>query len=244
MSNGTSIIDAPPAIPAAGAPSGPVPVADRSDLVYFTPLPIRLWHWLNAAAILALIFTGIQLRFPDKVALLDYKLSASVHEWAGIGVVVLFFWWGAYYGIVGKRALHVFRLYVPRREDIWPGLLRQAMFYLWGYFRGEEHPYMPTPDNKFNPLQKVFYALLMFVVMPLLCVTGLGLLNVTPLRELLTSLGGVKLFVGLHYLLAAFVVMFLLIHIYLCTLGETFWSDFSIMASGWAPDRTARRAKG
>ena len=248
MDNATTTADLPAAsptpapTPAPAAPDTrpPVPVAEepskalvKDGRFYLTALPIRMWHWLNALAILSLIVSGVQLRYPDKVKLLGYQTATRLHDWAGIAVIVFFFWWGAYYGIVGKRLFHVYRLYVPRSEDIWPGLFRQAMFYLWGYFKGEPHPYEPTPDNKFNPMQKVFYALLMFVVLPLLCVTGIALLNVTPLRQLLTAWGGIKLFVAVHYLLACFVVMFLCIHIYLCTLGQTFWGGFTSMISGW-----------
>jgi thiosulfate reductase cytochrome b subunit len=217
-------------------PTGDTPRTDRHSTgprgPLFTPWPVRLWHWLNAVAILALIFTALQLRFPDHLKLLAFRRAVMVHNWAGIATVVLLAFWAAYYGFAHHRLFAVFRLYVPSPAEIWPGLLRQARFYAWGYFLGEEHPYPSTPENKFNPMQKLFYALLMFVVMPLLCVTGLVLLNVTPLRIWLTEVGGVKLVVGLHFLLAAFVVMFLFIHLYLSTLGETFWSGFATMITG------------
>lgn len=214
------------AMPGSAAPSRsrPAPL-----FTLFTPLPVRLWHWLNAAAILALIVTGVQIRFADRLHLLDFRRAVAIHEWAGVAVIALFFHWGFYYGLVSRT---LWRLYVPTVDEIWPGLLRQAWFYLWGYFRGAPHPYHASPDNKFNPMQKLFYAILMFVALPLLCLTGVLLLNLTPLREWLTQVGGIKLTLGLHVLLGAFVAMFLSIHLYLCTLGRTFWSGFRSMLTG------------
>jgi len=36
--------------------------------IYVHPLPVRIWHWLNATGFVAMILTGIQIRY---VGMLD-----------------------------------------------------------------------------------------------------------------------------------------------------------------------------
>ena len=43
-------------------------------------------------------------------------------------------------------------------------------------FKGEKHPFPVTEERKFNPLQKVTYVLAMYVAIPLLIISGIGLL--------------------------------------------------------------------
>ncbi len=47
--------------------------------------------------------------------------------------------------------------YIPTKEDIPMGMIKQARFYGYGIFKHEPHPYAPSEDNKFNPLQKIAY---------------------------------------------------------------------------------------
>ncbi len=44
--------------------------------LYIHPLPVRIWHWLNALGILLLIFTGLQIRY---VGLIDF-ISAELER--------------------------------------------------------------------------------------------------------------------------------------------------------------------
>ena len=39
----------------------------HKEMVYMTPMPVRIWHWLNAVGIVTLCVTGLQIRFPDHV---------------------------------------------------------------------------------------------------------------------------------------------------------------------------------
>lgn len=55
-------------------------------------------------------------------------------------------------------------------------LCRQVMWYLNGIFRGEPHPYHAAPAKKFNPLQHLTYVCVMYVMYPLLLVSGVALL--------------------------------------------------------------------
>jgi thiosulfate reductase cytochrome b subunit len=199
--------------------------------VYLQPTPVRIWHWLNALGIVTLGISGAQIRFPEYLNIFgSYKAAIMLHNTAGILVAVSFSLWFFYYTCVARKMT---QLYVPTGEDLRHGLVRQAIFYFFNYFQGKPNPHHPTPDNKFNPLQKSAYLAIMFVLVPLVSLTGILLMNVTPLRELVLLVGGLKILVGLHFLLACSLFAFLFTHVYLATLGKTPLSYVKPMWTGW-----------
>ena len=82
-------------------------------------------------------------------------------------------------------------------------------------------------------MQKSAYLAIMFVLVPLVSLTGILLMNVSPLRELILVAGGLKLLVGLHFLLACSLCAFLFTHVYLTTLGHTPLAHTASMWTGW-----------
>lgn len=204
---------------------------ERQERIYLTPTPVRIWHWLNAFGIVTLCVTGAQIRFPEYVNVFGtYRAAIMLHNTAGIVVSVSFLLWLFYYLFVARTLV---RLYVPGMEDLRYGLLRQAKYYFFTYFLGRPSPHVCTPDNKFNPLQKSAYLVIMMVLLPLVIVSGLLLLNIVPLRSLILMIGGLKLLIGIHFLLACCFCAFLFTHIYLATLGHTPFAHFKPMWTGW-----------
>jgi len=205
--------------------------------VYLQPTPVRIWHWLNAFGIVTLTVTGAQIRFPEYVSLFaSYKSAILLHNTAGLVVAVSFSLWFFYYGIVARNMKQI---YVPTKDDLQFGLLRQAKFYLLTYFLGWPNPHHATPQDKFNPMQKSAYLAIMFVLMPLIALSGILLTNVSPLRETVILLGGLKLLMSVHFLLACSLLAFLFTHVYLATLGKTPMAYIKPMWTGWeeeAPD--------
>ncbi|BCR06658.1 cytochrome b [Desulfuromonas versatilis] len=199
--------------------------------IYLQPTPVRIWHWLNALGIVTLCATGAQIRFPEHVNIFGtYKAAIALHNTAGIVVAISFFLWLAYYALYARTMA---KLYIPNRDDIQRGLLRQAKFYFLTFFLGHANPHHTTPDNKFNPMQKSAYLAIMFILVPLVIVTGILLMNVDPLRALVLMVGGLKILVGIHFLLACSLCAFLFTHIYLATLGHTPFAHFKPMWTGW-----------
>jgi thiosulfate reductase cytochrome b subunit len=203
----------------------------EKKMIYLQPTPVRIWHWLNALGIVTLCLTGAQIRFPEYVNLFGtYKAAIRLHNTAGIVVSLSFSLWFFYYTLfAGTMA----QLYFPKKEDIQHGLIRQAIFYFFNYFRGKPNPHHTTPDNKFNPMQKSAYLAIMFVLVPLVSLTGIFLMNIAPLRDLLIMIGGLKILVGTHFLLACSLCAFLFTHVYLATLGHTPFAHFVPMWTGW-----------
>jgi thiosulfate reductase cytochrome b subunit len=199
--------------------------------IYLTPTPVRIWHWLNAFGILTLTVTGAQIRFPDYVNPFGtYKAAIALHDAAGIVVAVSFLLWLGYYLLVAGTLT---RLYVPNCEELRRGVLRQALYYFFNYFRGRPNPHHSSPENKFNPMQKSAYLVIMMLLMPLVILSGVLLLNIGPLRELILMIGGLKYLAELHFLLACCMVAFLFTHAYLATLGHTPFAHFVPMWTGW-----------
>ncbi|SNB47605.1 cytochrome b/b6 domain-containing protein [Geobacter sp. DSM 9736] len=203
----------------------------NNNMIYLQPTPVRIWHWLNALGIVTLCITGAQIRYPEFINIFgSYKAAIRLHNTAGIVVSLSFSLWFFYYTMIAGTMA---QLYFPKKEDLQTGILRQAFYYFFNYFRGKPSPHHPTPDNKFNPMQKSAYLAIMFVLVPLVSLTGIFLMNIAPLREVLIMLGGLKILVGMHFLLACSLCAFLFTHIYLATLGHTPFAHFVPMWTGW-----------
>ena len=203
----------------------------HKEMVYMTPMPVRIWHWLNAFGIVTLCVTGLQIRFPDHINIFGAYIAAiRLHNTAGVVVSISYMLWLIYYLVVARSLM---KLYVPTLEDLKSGILRQAFYYFLTYFLGKPSPHHSTPDSKFNPMQKAAYLVIMFVLLPLVILSGALLMYVSPLRELLLLLGGIKMLVGTHFLVACSFTAFLFVHIYLATLGHTPLAHFKPMWVGW-----------
>jgi thiosulfate reductase cytochrome b subunit len=203
----------------------------EKKMIYLNPLPVRIWHWLNALGIITLCLTGIQIRFPEYANIFgSYRSAIVLHNTAGIIVALSFSIWFFYYTM---SARNLGKIYVPDKEDIKRGLLRQVGFYFFLYFFGRPNPHHATPDNKFNPMQKSAYLAIMFVLMPIVSLTGILLMNVSPLREVVLMIGGLKILAILHFLVACSLGAFLFTHVYLTTLGHTPLAHTKTMWTGW-----------
>lgn len=203
----------------------------QQEYIYLTPMPVRIWHWLNALGIVTLCITGAQIRFPEYVNIFGtYKSAIRLHNTAGIVVSISFMLWLFYYMFIAGSLI---KLYVPNLDDIKRGVFRQALYYFFYYFLGKPSPHHSSPDNKFNPMQKAAYLMIMMVLLPLVIVSGILLMNVAPLREWIILIGGIKLLVSAHFLIAASFCAFLFTHIYLATLGHTPFAHFVPMWTGW-----------
>jgi len=199
--------------------------------IYLTPTPVRIWHWLNAFGFVALILSGIQIRFPEYANLFgSYKAAIRLHDTAGIVVSVSFVLWLTYYLLIARKMR---QLYVPTADDLVNGVFRQAKFYFLTYFLGDTSPHHASPNDKFNPMQKSAYLVIMMVLVPLVIFSGLLLMNVGPMRSLAVLLGGIKMIASVHFLLACSLCAFLFTHVYLATLGSSPLAYFKPMLTGW-----------
>lgn len=156
---------------------------------------------------------------------------ASSVKWHNIAAVILSFNYLVFF--IGNIFTGNGRYYNIERKNFFSDLAKQLRYYSFGMFKGEEHPFPVTMERKFNPLQKLSYVLVMYVGLPLVIISGLGLMfpEITVKRVFGTS--GLILTDILHIAVGFFVSVFLVIHIYTCTLGAKPGTLFKSILSGY-----------
>jgi thiosulfate reductase cytochrome b subunit len=200
-----------------------------SHRIYILPVWLRLWHWTNAALIITLAVTGASLHFAGSDTLLvPFSLAAKIHDIAGVSLALAYGFFVAANIVSGN-----WWQYVPKQPGVLQRCWRQTRFYLYGIFRGEPHPYPPTAEVNFNALQAVIYWVVMYMLVPVVVVTGLVFLfpEYAPVR--MFGLDGLLPVAMLHYLAGAALIMFMIAHIYLGTTGVRITSLFKMMVTGW-----------
>jgi thiosulfate reductase cytochrome b subunit len=110
---------------------------------------------------------------------------------------------------------------------------KQIQYYTYGIFKKKKNPYNPRPLNKFNPLQKVMYAVVMMIVVPAQFLTGIMLWDLPGWKHWVRAIGGLGDLRTIHYGLFIFFCLFLLMHIFLGTLGKKPTSHFKEMITGY-----------
>lgn len=205
--------------------------------VYIHPLPVRIWHWVNALGFLILIATGLQIRYLDLVQLLPFSAAVTIHNWTGFVVIANFFLWLGFYLFTDKITVYLPEMNAKKYfEDAW----RQIKFYGYGIFLGEDNPHHPTIYHKFNALQIMMYQIIMLLLLPLLFVSGLLLWDLERFSYWVDLFGGVRVVDTVHVLLFIVFTGFLIMHLYLITLGRTRSEHIKAMLTGYeeVPDKT------
>ena len=198
------------------------------NMMYIHPLPVRIWHWINAVGMVLLALTGLQIRFADIIGLFTLEEAVSLHNYIGFVVIGNYGLWLSYYFGTGK-----IKVYFPSPKSFIPDTFKQMKYYGNGIFKGDPNPHHLTPDNKFNPLQQQAYIGLMFLFLPLQMITGLLLWRVNDFALYINWLGGIKIVDTIHVLLFFFFSIFMVVHAYLATLGHTPLAHYKAMFTGY-----------
>jgi thiosulfate reductase cytochrome b subunit len=199
--------------------------------MYLYPKWIRAWHLLNALMFLILIVTGLSMQYTDKENasyLVGFAKAVKWHNFAALVLTVNYIIF-----VTGNIMTKNGRYYRISKKDFLSELGSQLRFYSWGMFKGEKHPFPVTEDRKFNPLQKLTYVLAMYVAVPLLIISGLGLLFPEITINRFFGISGLILTDILHITMGFFLSLFMIIHIYTCTLGSKPTSLFRGIITGY-----------
>ncbi|MGE4073646.1 MAG: cytochrome b/b6 domain-containing protein [Lysobacterales bacterium] len=198
--------------------------------IYVHPLPVRIWHWINAAAILLLIFTGLQIRYAGTIDLMSFRNAVVLHNWLGFLLGANFLLWLFYYLFSDN-----IRIYQPelRPSRYFPAMFKQIYFYSYGILRGEPNPHRVSKAQKFNPMQAMTYQIVMLLMLPVQFYTGLLLWDASRFANQIDLLGGVRVVSTAHVLLSIAFLGFLLSHLYLITLGHTAGAHTKAMITGY-----------
>jgi thiosulfate reductase cytochrome b subunit len=199
--------------------------------MYLYPKWIRFWHWLNALLFIILIITGMSMHYTDKANSAYMVGFAKAVRWHNFAAIVLTANYIFY--ILGNAFTPNGDFYRFERKNLGKDLFTQMKYYSFGMFRGEKHPFPVTEERKFNPLQKLSYVLAMYAGMPLLIISGFVLLFPDVAIKNVFGINGLVLNDVLHVSTGFLLSVFMIIHIYTCTLGSRPGSLFWGMISGY-----------
>jgi len=198
--------------------------------VYVHPLPVRFWHWANVILFVALVATGVQIRYLDLFDFMPFGTAVTLHNWVGFALIANFCIWLLFY-LFSERN----RAYHPEFNivKLAQASFEQAKYYGWGMFRGEHNPHRIDPYHKFNPLQRTLYQILMLLLLPLQFATGLLMWDIQRFQGFVDLLGGIRVVSTVHVLIFIFFIFYLFFHPYLATLGHTPTAHIKAMLTGY-----------
>jgi thiosulfate reductase cytochrome b subunit len=199
--------------------------------MYLYPKWIRIWHVFNAVLFIVLIITGISMQYTGKnnpAYMVGFAKAVRYHNFAAILLIINYIVF-----VTGNLFTRNGRYYKTDRKNFLSDLSKQLRYYAFGMFKGEKHPFPVTEERKFNPLQRFSYVLAMYVAFPLLIISGIGLLFPEITINRFLGVSGLVYTDILHITMGFFLSIFMLIHIYTCTLGAKPTSLFWGMITGY-----------
>ncbi|MDQ5986233.1 MAG: thiosulfate reductase cytochrome b subunit [Syntrophus sp. SKADARSKE-3] len=207
--------------------------------IYLHPLPLRVWHWVNALMIMILIVTGIRLRISGIAALRSHDPYLVLHLYAGWAMAASSLFWFTYAIASG----HLRRHFLMKNNDL-AGILRQVRYYAISIFKGDKDPFAPSAEQKYNPLQKLAYGSVMLIIVPVQVITGLCFSHIGILRGFILYWNMAGLLDAVHVIVAYVFILYLIVHIYMATLGPTAFSHILAMITGFAETGTDPAGEG
>jgi thiosulfate reductase cytochrome b subunit len=193
---------------------------------------VRITHWIFTLSFLGLVLSGfaIILAHPHfywgetgsigTPSLFDLPLRTRIGGPSGWGRSLHFqsAWFavlsGLLYAISGLLTQHFRKQFLPRRTDLSWHSMRAAVLDHLRFKR-------PAETDSYNFLQRLSYLAVVFLFFPLIIITGLAMspaiTSVVP--QIVTVFGGYETARTLHFFLADFLVLFLLVHVAMVILG-------------------------
>jgi thiosulfate reductase cytochrome b subunit len=199
-----------------------------TEKIYFYPLWLRIWHGFNALGIIALIVTGISMQSSIESSVIGFNLAVNLHNIAGIVVFI-----GYIVFFISNLLTSNGNFYMLKRKNFFKNLIKQGSYYAWGMFHGEKYPFPLSEKRKFNPLQKISYLLVMYLAVPIVIVTGVALLFPEIIIDKAWGISGVFMTAILHSAMGFFISIFLVIHLYIASVGKSPLENYKSMISGW-----------
>ena len=204
------------------------PVHHEYVRVHMYDLYERMWHWLQASAILLLIFTGLVIHKPHFFGMFSFPYMVNVHNVLGFILIT-----NAVLSLFYHLASGEIRQYLPEPKGFVANTLAQMMYYSRGIFAGNPHPLKKTKEQKLNPLQQVTYLVILNILLPAQIVTGLLIWGLQRWPHIAAELGGLPVLALVHTLVAWAFAAFIVMHIYLTTTGHKPTAGIESMITGW-----------
>ncbi|MEL6977823.1 MAG: Ni/Fe-hydrogenase, b-type cytochrome subunit [Pseudomonadota bacterium] len=218
--------------------------SNRLSSVYVYEAPLRIWHWVNAFAILVLCVTGYFIGAPpptlsgEAVDTFLFGYIRFAHFAAG-WVLALGFIARAYWAMVGNH--HAQQLFVvPLKQKAW---WKEVLFELRWYMFLEDRPKKYVGHN---PLAQLAMFIFITLGTTFMIITGFALYSegaqAGSWSDLLFGwviplVGGSMALHTIHHLGMWFIIVFVIIHIYVA-IREDIMSRQSIVSTMISGHRT------
>ena len=199
--------------------------------IYLYPKWVRIWHGLNALLIIGLIVTGISMKYSSVSHPIRFDRAVLLHNIFGVttGFNYLYF-------LIANMFTANAKAYVFNMKGLLDRLMIQSKYYMFGYFKGEAKPFPISKKEKFNPLQKLAYSGTMYFLVPLVIISGFALLFPEIIFERVLNVSGIQLTAITHASLGFLISIFLMIHLYVASVGKNPLRNYRSIITGYHED--------
>ena len=230
----------------------PMPEADSPSAtnVFRHRLSTRLWHWTNAVAIFVMLMSGLMIfnahprlywghyganmdaawlilpRFPGWATIPSHYNLALARHWHLATAWVLAFGLLAYliWSLVNGHL----------KKDVALSKAEVAPAHLWDDIKKHAKFDFHSEDARYNPLQKITYSLVLFIIIPTAILSGLtlspGMNAAWP--WLVDLFGGRQSARSVHFIMAGSVAAFIVVHLALVIFAGPI-NEIRSMITGW-----------
>ncbi|PLX22494.1 MAG: hypothetical protein C0597_02430 [Marinilabiliales bacterium] len=200
-----------------------------NNRIYLYPVWLRIWHGVNALCIILLGVTGISMQYTNiDNPLIQFNNAVSIHNFVGVltSISYIFYFIANFYSNNYKHYKFELKGLVGR-------LMKQGEYYVIGYLKGLTKPFPISLKEKFNPLQRLSYFATMYMLVPAVVITGTALLYPEMILERFYNMSGIKITAFLHSLAGFFILIFVIIHLYVITIGKNPLKNFKSIIDGY-----------
>lgn len=221
------------------------------NLVRRHRLATRIWHWVNAAAVLIMLMSGMMISnahphlywgvyganfdhawfdppgFPGWLTIPSRYNLAMARHWH------LAFAWVLAFGLLAHLIVSLLNRHIQR--DLALGRAEVSPAHLWADIKDHARLRFPVGAAalRYNVLQKIAYIAAIFVLVPLLILTGLALSPgfgaVLPLADLFGGRASAR---SIHFICAGGMAAFIAVHLALVILAGPY-NEIRSMVTGW-----------
>lgn len=182
----------------------------------------RLWHWLQSVFIVCLLITGFEAH--GFYSFLGFESAVKIHNTIGLTWLIAFAFFTFWVFTTGE-----WKQYIPTTRK----MLQVIRYYLFGIFKGEDHPVPKKKHAKHNPLQRLTYLSLAAFLLPLQMGTGFLYWSYNSWELWGLSFLSLKVIALIHMAGAFAILQFIVVHVYMTTTGHSIFAHIKAMITGW-----------
>lgn len=228
----------------------PDPGTVRDGRIFRHRLSTRAWHWINAVTVIVMLMSGLTISNAHPWLYWGHFGSNFDKAWLALPRFPGWMTIPTGYNLALAREWHFafawvlsFALLLYMLRSLWNGHFRRdialsakevAPSHLIEDVKRHLRFRFETPGGSYNPLQKIAYSSVLFVLLPVLILTGLTLspgMNAV-LPWLIDLFGGRQSARSIHFICATGIAAFIFVHLLLViAAGPT--NEIRSMITGW-----------